>query len=310
MRRESSYKFSSEDKKILEFRDEYGMTFSDIGRKLGISSGRANDRYRRLKILSEELETIEKYRNMDPNLVDDSEFIEFAFAHLSTLTFNALARLGVLRSKEKFMNISQTNIMNIRNIGTEGFIEIKKLMKIIDGSVNENEYGFKDEDIDPEILPIVKNFNDAGIKTIFSCQGHFKEDADGISIPYLMINYPKNDMLASLIFKRLNKYPMLRIVAGRDPDFELFDNIDHSEVSDYSKLLDKVIDETDDAKINISTNPIMYNIPEELNSSSRKEIFEYLRKRFLTELLHLSEELLKESIDIKTNRLYRDTLYI
>lgn len=161
---------------------------------------------------------------------------------------------------------------------------------------NENKYSFKDEDIDPEILTIVKNFNDAGIETIFSCQGHFNEDIDESSIPYLLINYPKNDILTSLIFKRLNRYPMLRIVTGRNPNFELFDNTDHTKVSDYSKLLDKVIDETDDATIDISVNPIMYNIPEEFDSSSRKEIFEYLRKRFLTELLQLSEELLKESI--------------
>jgi hypothetical protein len=134
MRRESVYNFSPKDKKILELRDKDGMTFSEISRKLGnISTSRAADRYKRLKILSAELEIIKKYRYMDPKLVDDSEFIHFAFANLSSLTFNALSRRrdGVLHSKEKFMNMTETDIIHTKYIGAGGLLEIQNLQNIL-----------------------------------------------------------------------------------------------------------------------------------------------------------------------------------
>lgn len=144
MRRDSVYNFSSKDKKILELRDKDGMTFSEISRRLGnISSSRAADRYRRLKILSAELEIIEKYRYMDPNLVDDSEFIHFAFANLSSLTFNSLSRRrdGVLHSKEKFMNMSETDILHTKNIGAGGLLEIQNLQNVLSNTPDNGVEG-------------------------------------------------------------------------------------------------------------------------------------------------------------------------
>ena len=154
--------------------------------------------------------------------------------------------------------------------------------------------------IDPEMVTIVENFNKAGIKTLFSCQGHFKEsfDGGGQSVPYLLTELPNNPELYSCIFS--NKYPNIKVEV--ESYFELNDSEsnaleDYRDLEEYKNLLDSILDKHGNYQLYFSMNWLFYNIDEKLydskNEDAYEQIFEFLRKKFLKEMEHLSIDLLK-----------------
>ena len=99
--------------------------------------------------------------------------------------------------------------------------------------------------IDPEMVAIVENFNKAGIKTLLSCQGHFKEsfDGGGQSVPYLLTELPDNPNLYSCIFS--GKYPNIKIEIEsffdlEDSELDILDN--YTNLEEYKDNIDKVLD--------------------------------------------------------------------
>ena len=160
--------------------------------------------------------------------------------------------------------------------------------------------------IDPEIVTIVENFNKAGIKTLFSCQGHFKDsfDGGGPSIPYLLTELPSDNNLYQCIFS--GKYPNIGMEAETDFDLEETEDCNCTELDflsnytnmeEYKSNIDKLLNKHKNYRLNFTPNFILYNIDERFydteNEKEYEEIFEFLRKKFITELEQLSIDLLK-----------------
>ena len=154
--------------------------------------------------------------------------------------------------------------------------------------------------IDPEIVTIVENFNKAGIKTLFSCQGHFKEsfDGGGQSTPYLLTELPKDSSLYSCIFS--GKYPNIKIEIEsffdlEDSELDILDN--YTNLEEYKDNIDKVLDKNKGYRLYFGMNYLFYNIDEKLynseNQDAYEDIFEFLRKKFLIDMELLSIDLLK-----------------
>ena len=154
--------------------------------------------------------------------------------------------------------------------------------------------------IDPEMVTIVENFNKAGIKTLFSCQGHFKYsfDGGGQSIPYLLTELPKDPNLYNCIFS--GKYSNIKIEIEsffdlEDSELDILDN--YTNLEEYKNNIDKILDKNKGYRLYFTMNYLFYNIDEKLYKSENQEayenIFEFLRKKFLVDMEQLSIDLLK-----------------
>lgn len=157
-------------------------------------------------------------------------------------------------------------------------------------------FNFKDEDIDPEMLELVKNFNKAGLETKFCCQGHFKtcrNGDEGMSIPYLTCKLPSSDLLLLIILKHKKKYPMITVNQSVQVLYnDKFDNaIDYQTITnEFDNMLDSAVDET----LEFRVNPVFYNPPESVYNDTElyEKVFEYMRRRFVSELTNLSKDVL------------------
>ena len=153
--------------------------------------------------------------------------------------------------------------------------------------------------IDPEMVTIVENFNKAGIKTLFSCQGHFKEsfDGGGQSTPYLLTELPEDLVLYKYIFS--SKYPNIKIEIEpffdlEDSELDILDNFTNLE--EYKSNIDKVLSKSKGYRLYFGMNYLFYNIDEKLydveNEDDYRDIFEFLRRKFLIDMELLSVDLL------------------
>lgn len=162
------------------------------------------------------------------------------------------------------------------------------------------KFNFKDEDIDPEMLEIVKNFNRAGVETMFCCQGHFKVASngdEGLCLPYLVTRLPNDITTLNKIILSHSKYPMINIAISHQfdytPEIEEFNDYDS-----YVKTIDSSLAKCENTIIDFRINSAIYNLPENLyaDEESHEEIFEYLRKKYINELYDLSILLLRKDI--------------
>lgn len=288
MGRQAALYLTEKQLEIMRLRDEEKLSFTEIGRRMGITGGRVSQVY---KTACDKKSTLDLIDKNDPNI----EFKDLAAQSLSVMCWNSLNCRHFLDSKEAFLSMTDKDISKLRNVGFKGRLEIQKFMKMLGKDIESESFPFKDEDIDPEMLEIVKNFNRAGVETLFCCQGHFKDLNKGTSIPYLNTKLPKSDNVLLALIKKQAKYPMLNIKVDHalpyNPDLE-----EYYEVTDYINKIDKALEICSDNQIiDIRVNPIFYNLTENVynDPEAYERIFEHLRKRFLNELSQLSIDILK-----------------
>lgn len=279
------------EKKVLYLRDSKNLTFKEIGVELGDKSlSRARQIYNHAKSIQKAYEKVVGEVNAAS---EEVSFYNMVYLNLSPRYYNALARAKKLNDKDTFMSMTDDEIKSIRGLGVNGYNQVKKLMRFINNEPEE-VFPFRDEDIDPEMLEIVKNFNRAGVETEFCCQGHFKDSEQGMSIPYLSTRFPKSDKVFLALIKGQVKYPMLNILIDfampYTPNLE-----EYCEPDEYIKRLDDALKHCEGGHIDIRVNSIFYNLAEEIYSDEtyHEKVFEHLRRKFISDLLKLSEDILK-----------------
>lgn len=169
--------------------------------------------------------------------------------------------------------------------------------------VDYSKLGYKPEDIDPEILPIINKFNLAGCKTLFSCQGHAH-----LVTPE---NGPKyfNYDLPYVSFDNITQYDVARMIENirehnlctinlsheaqlteeQDENDYKFDSC--TTVEEYAKVLDSFKKDIGFV-VGLTMERLILEYPEFENEDFERDCFELARKRFLSELDKLAELLL------------------
>ena len=295
MRSESALTLSESDKKVLEMHNNLNMTFRDIANELGISKSNASFKYKRANSILKELDFIDKCKKIDSSTIDDTNLKYYAYAHLSTRAYNCLARYGKLVSVSELTSMTDNDIWHIKGIGINSYTEIKTLIKVLSGDDIEEKFNFNDEDIDPEMLDIIKNFNRAGVETLFCCQGHvnYHDGVREISIPYISSKYPTNEKILILIMNSISKYHMLKLEINNQFPFEIDDENMSGGIDNYIDKVNTFVDRLDTVLLDIRMHPVGYNFPDDIydNDEYVEKIFESSRKRFMDELRSLSNEI-------------------
>lgn len=168
--------------------------------------------------------------------------------------------------------------------------------------VDYSKLGYKPEDIDPEILPIVDKFNLAGLKTQFSCQGHVHivdmEDGKYLnySLPYITFRDIDSLCKANLI-ENVDELDLCTLEITYESQLPHDKDIDFSicrTIEEYTKTLNNY--KNMDHVLVIGIDKMLLDtdgIKSENTAKTQQEVFELARKRFLSELDKLAESCLR-----------------
>jgi len=308
MRNELARTLSEVDKEILKLRDEDNMVYSQIAVTLGISRSRVAERYKRAKYINN---IIDKYKDVDPNTIGDDEFKYYIYSHVSTITYNALSRGGYILSKEKFMSLDDNKILELRNVGTKGYLEIKNVMSIINHEESKEEFNFDPHIIDPEMLDIAKNFSRAGFEVLecyhgFSMYSYFQLDR---TKPHITIKWDNADSMLLLLLRLVDKYPMLEIKSTHNINYKPCIEEEIKDPDTYFNKITKILNESTGKILIISTNPVAYAMVRGVSYDNEyyNKVILRIQDAFVKDLKQISDELYKAALHKETNKKYHDT---
>ena len=162
-------------------------------------------------------------------------------------------------------------------------------------------YITKRSKIDPEILPILDRFNEAGYFTESSCQGHYDLDKS-LSVGEISYKIPY------IIFEELSTSDIQKVIKGIDElklitiklEYSVFpkENQYHTDFTEcdsvhkYADLIKKIDNQPSCFKVYFKLNPAFLHFSDKADVRSHCMMFDEIREKFIHEVDLLSMYLL------------------
>jgi hypothetical protein len=201
--------------------------------------------------------------------------------------------------------------LELRNVGTKGYLEIKNIMGIINHEESKEEFNFDPRIIDPEMLDIAKNFSRAGFEVLecyhgFPMYSYFQLDR---TKPHITIKWDNADSMLLLLLRLVDKYPMLEIKSTHNINYKPCVEEEIKDPDMYFNKITKILNASTGKILIISTNPVAYAMVRAVSYDNEyyNKVILRVQDAFVKDLKQISDELYKAALHKETNKKYHDT---